>query len=237
MVCGIIFGRLKSPTRTGRVYLTQHLFLAAEETADKRDVACATSALLLLLVVATEQTTKAKTAEQLVDTKSTQETVDQAAKTKTVEELADKVENTSQQQTNSGDDLEQRLGEKRPERVELLLGVGHVGDLLLRVVNGSDNRRGELLQAVGKLVLLRSGLTSLLTALSLSSDAAVGVETTERAVALVQHAATLLDERLDVIDQLFLVELVARCAVGFLDVLETCQCGTCKSVVEYHIPR
>lgn len=78
--------------------------------------------------------------------------------------------------------------------------MGHVGDLLLSVVDGSDNRRGELLQAVGKLVLLRSGLTSLLAALSLSGDTAIGVESTERAVALVQHAATLFDERLDVVD-------------------------------------
>lgn len=97
--------------------------------------------------------------------------------------------------------------------------MGHVGDLLLCVVDGSDNRRCQLLQAVGQLVLLRRSLASLLTALSLSGDAAVGVKTTERAIALVQNAATLLDERLDVVDQLLFVELVARCAVGLLDVL------------------
>lgn len=221
MVCGIIFGRQKSSTRTAHVYQAQHL-LAAKETADKRNVASATSALLLLLVITTEETTQAKTAEQLVDTKTAQKTVDQAAKTKTVEKLANQVENTRQQQTNSGNDLEQRLGEKSPERVKLLLGVGHVGDLLLCVVDSGDNRGSELLQAIGKLVLLRSGLTSLLAALSLSSDTAIGVETTERAVALVQDATTLLDERLDVVDQLVLVELVARCAVCLLDVLIQC---------------
>jgi hypothetical protein len=220
MVCGIIFGGQKSSTRTAHVYQTRRL-LAAEETTDKRNVA-RSSSLLLLLVVTTEQTAKTETTEQLVDTKTTKKTVDQATKTKTVEELTDQVENTSQQQTNSGNDLEQRLGEEAPERVELLLGVRHVGDLLLRVVDGSDNRRSELLQTVGKLVLLRSGLTSLLAALGLSSDAAIGVETTERAVALVQDAATLLDEGLDVVDQLILVELVARCAIGLLDVLEQC---------------
>lgn len=53
MVCGIIFGGQKSSTRTARIYQTQRL-LAAEEAADKRDVARATSALLLLLVT-TEQ--------------------------------------------------------------------------------------------------------------------------------------------------------------------------------------
>lgn len=56
----------------------------------------------------------------------------------------------------------------------------------------------------------------------MSSDAAIGIETTERAVALVQNAATLLDERLDIVDQLLLVELVARCTVGLLDVLGIC---------------
>jgi hypothetical protein len=53
MVCGIIFGGQKSSTRTARIYQTQRL-LAAEEAANKRDVARATSALLLLLVT-TEQ--------------------------------------------------------------------------------------------------------------------------------------------------------------------------------------
>lgn len=205
--------------RFAQIYQAKHLFVTAKQTANKRDVACGVSALLLLLVITTEETTEAKTAEQLVDSKTTQKAIDEATKTKTVKELADKVENTSQQQTNSGDDLEQRLGEQTPEGVELLLGMGHVGDLLLRVVDGSDNRRSKLLQAIGKLVLLRCGLTSLLAALSLSGDAAIGVETTQGAVALVEDATTLLDERLDVVDQLVLVELVARCAIGLLDVL------------------
>ena len=202
---------------------TERLFFSTKKTTNKRDVLnTTTAAAALLLLVTTEETTKAKTAEELVDTKTTQEAVDEATQTETVQQLADQVEDTSQQQTDGSNDLEQRLSEEAPERVELLLGVGHVGDLLLRVVDGSDDRSSELLQAVGKLVLLRSGLASLLAALSLSSDAAIGIETTERAVALVQDAATLFDERLDVVDKLLLVELVARCAVGLLDVLMIC---------------
>jgi primosomal protein N' len=201
----------------------RRLFISAKQTANERDVldTTAAAAALLLLVVA-EETTQAETAEELVDTQTTQEAVDKTTQTKTVQQLANQVENTSQQQTDGSNDLEQRLSEEAPERVELLLGVGHVGDLLLRVVDGSDDRSSELLQAVGKLVLLRSGLASLLAALSLSSDAAIGIETTERAVALVQDAATLFDERLDVVNKLLLVELVARCAIGLLDVLMTC---------------
>lgn len=201
----------------------KRLFVSAKKTANERDVLNTTAAAAaLLLLVTTEETTKAKTAEELVDTKTTQEAVDKATKTETVQQLADQVEDTGQQQTDGSNDLEQRLSEKAPERVELLLGVGHVGNLLLCVVDGSDDRSCELLQAVGKLVLLRSGLASLLAALSLSSDATIGIETTERAVALVQDAATLFDERLDVVDKLLLVELVARCAVGLLDVLMIC---------------
>ena len=53
-------------------------------------------------------------------------------------------------------------------------------------------------------------------------DAAVGVETAERAVAVVEDAGAFFDERLDVVDELLFVELVARGAVGLLDVL--CDC-------------
>jgi hypothetical protein len=62
----------------------------------------------------------------------------------------------------------------------------------------------------------------LLTALGLSSDTAIGVETAERTIAFVENARALLDKRLDVVDKLLLVELVARCAVGLLDVLDGC---------------
>jgi len=53
----------------------------------------------------------------------------------------------------------------------------------------------------------------------LGSDATVGVEASERAVAVVEDAGAFLDEGLDVVDKLLFVELVAGCAVGLLDVL------------------
>jgi hypothetical protein len=100
--------------------------------------------------------------------------------------------------------------------------MGHVGNLLLRVVDGGDDRGSQLLEVVGELVFLGRGLAGLLTALGLGSNATVGVKTTERAVAVVEETRAFLDERLDVVDELLLIELVARCAVGFLDVLDTC---------------
>lgn len=103
----------------------KRLFVSAKKTANERDVLnTTTAAAALLLLVTTEETTKAKTAEELVDTKTTQEAVDEATQTETVQQLADQVENTGQQQTDGSNDLEQRLSEEAPERVELLLGVG-----------------------------------------------------------------------------------------------------------------
>ena len=59
----------------------------------------------------------------------------------------------------------------------------------------------------------------MLAALGLGGDATVGVETAERAVAVVEDAGAFLDEGLDVVYKLLFVELVAGCAVGLLDVL------------------
>ena len=56
----------------------------------------------------------------------------------------------------------------------------------------------------------------------MGGDATVGVETAERAVAVVEDARAFLDEGLDIVDKLLFVELVARCAVGLLDVLDGC---------------
>jgi hypothetical protein len=56
--------------------------------------------------------------------------------------------------------------------------VGHVSNLLLRVVDGGDDSGSELLKVVGELVLLWCGLASLLATLGLCSDATIGIETT-----------------------------------------------------------
>lgn len=144
-----------SSPRPHPVVETRCLFLA-QQAADKRDTAHA-AALLLLLLAATEdisQRAETKATKQLVDSKTAEQAVDKAAQTKTVEQLADQVQDTGEQEANGGDDLEERLGEQAPERVELLLGVGHVGDLLLCVVDGGDDGRGELLEVVGEFVFL-----------------------------------------------------------------------------------
>lgn len=132
--------------------------LAAEQATDDGQVADSAAALLLLLLVSAKDTTQAEAIQQLVDTKATEEAVDQTAQSETVEQLADEAEHTGKQETDCCQDLEERLGEKTPERVELLLCVWHVLQLLLRVVDGRDNGGCKLLECVCQPVLLRRGV-------------------------------------------------------------------------------
>jgi hypothetical protein len=54
----------------------------------------------------------------------------------------------------------------------------HVGNLLLRIVDGGDDSGSELLEVVCELVLLWCGLASLLATLGLCGDATIGIKTT-----------------------------------------------------------
>lgn len=59
-------------------------------------------------------------------------------------ETANNAEDTVEQQTNGGENLEQRLGEETPEGAELLLCVRHALELLLRVVDALGNTASKL---------------------------------------------------------------------------------------------
>jgi hypothetical protein len=50
-------------------------------------------------------------------------------------------------------------------------------------------------------------------------DAAVGVKAAQTAVALLEDAAGFFDQRLDIVYELFFIELVAGSAVGSFNVL------------------
>lgn len=200
------------------------LLLATEHTANDGQTAGATTTTFLLALLAAEakgagDTAETESAEQLVDTESTEQTIDKSTQSKTVEKLANQTQDTCQQKTDGSENLEQRLGHQAPKRVELLLGVRHVADALLCVVDGGDDGSGQLLEGVGQAVLLGSGLLGAGTALGLSSDATVGVEAAQGAVALLQDATTLFDKRLDLVDQIFLVQLFTWGTVGGFDVL------------------
>lgn len=50
-------------------------------------------------------------------------------------QAADKAKDAGQQQADSGENLTKRLHEEAPEGVELLLGVRHVLNLALSIIN------------------------------------------------------------------------------------------------------
>lgn len=96
----------------------------------------------------------------------------------------------------------------------------HVGDTAAAVVDGPDHRLGQLLEQVRQLVFFRSGITRGSPRLGGCGDAAVRVESAERAVAFLEDAASFFEEGLDVFDELFLVELILGSAVGLFDALQ-----------------
>ena len=75
------------------------------------------SRLLLLPSTKTQRfsyAAKAETTQQLVDTQATEQTVDDTTQAQTIEKFADETENTAEEKTDSGNDLEERLGEQAP---------------------------------------------------------------------------------------------------------------------------
>lgn len=58
---------------------------------------------------------------------------------------ADEAENSIKEEADRGNDLEERLGKKAPQRVKLLLCVRHAINLALGVVNCLGDARGQLL--------------------------------------------------------------------------------------------
>ena len=142
--------------------------------------------LLLLLPTQTERlayATEAEAAEQLVDAQAAEQAVDDAAETEAAQQLADETEDAAEQETDGGDDLEERFGEQAPEGVELLLGVGHVVELLLGVLDRLHNGGCELLERVGQGILLRRGFAGGGARFRGGGDVPVRVESSDGAVA------------------------------------------------------
>lgn len=160
-----------------------------------------------------------KSAEQLVDTEAAQYPVDQSSEAETTEQLPHETQDTGKQETDGGDDLEQGLREETPERAETLLRVRHVSNALLRVVDCLDDRGGEFFEQLSQLMLFLGGFPGGSVGLGASSDASIRVEATDSTVALLQDTSTFFEQRLDLLDKFFFVQLILGCAVGLLDVL------------------
>jgi hypothetical protein len=69
-------------------------------------------------------------------------------------------------------------------------------------------------------VLFRACFATCGSGFRLRSDVSVGIEAADRAVTFAEDATAFFDERLDLVDEFFFVELFFRGAVGFVDVLE-----------------
>ena len=181
--------------------------------------------LLLLATAETQRLAYAaetESAEQLVDAQAAEQAVDDAAQAETVEQLADETQDAAEQEADGGDDLEEGFREQGPEGVELLLGVGHVVELLLGVFNRLHDGGCELLERVGEGVLLRCGFAGGGACLCVGGDVSVWVKAADGAVAFLQDATAFFDHGLDVFDKLFFVELVLWCSVCFVEALWTC---------------
>lgn len=174
---------------------------------------------LLLAGQRARQRAQAETVENLVETQAAEQVVHQAAEAQAAEELADKPQDAAEQQTNGRQDLRQRLAQQAPQRVELVLGLGHVLELLLGAIDGGGDLFGELLQDIGQVVLFGRSLVGGGVVLGGGLDAAVRVEAADDAIGFGQDLAALFDEGLDFLDQGLLVEFVLGRAVGSFDFL------------------
>ncbi|GKT65706.1 hypothetical protein ColTof4_03527 [Colletotrichum tofieldiae] len=176
----------------------------------------------------------AKTIEQTVEAQGAEKTVDDLAEAQAVEKTANKVEDTGQEQTDGSKNLEERLSEETPQRVQLLLGVRHVLDLALGALDSLGDGTSQLhqggivdyhssqtylLQTLSEVVLLGRGLTSLRLRFGVLLDASIRVQCAHTAVQLGQDLATLLDKRLDILHELLLVTLLLGLALGSLNLL------------------
>lgn len=98
-----------------------------------------------LFVLSRESTRDAAETEAFkhaVEPQGTEKTIDDATESKAGKKASDEVEHTCEQQSDGGQDLAQRLGQQCPKWVQVLLGVWHVGNLLLGVLNtGNDGAR------------------------------------------------------------------------------------------------
>ena len=74
---------------------------------------------------------------------------------------------------------------------------------------------------VCEFVFLRGGLAGGGAGFGLGGDAAVRVEAADGAVAFLQDAVAFFEEGFDVLDELFFVQFVFGCTVGFFDALGT----------------
>lgn len=179
---------------------------------------------LLLLLPSTKSqtlgdTAQPETAEQLVDAQPAQQAIDQSTESQTIQQFTHQTQDAAEQQPDGGDDLEERFAEQVPQRVQLLLSVRHVRDLLLCVLDRRHDGGRKLLERIGQLVFFLRGLAALRARFGVRGDVPVGIQAPDGAVAFLQNASALLDLGLDLFDQFFFVQLFFGFALRGFDEL------------------
>lgn len=99
----------------------------------------------------------------------------------------------------------------------------HVLELALGIVDALRHVASEILEHVGEVVLLGSGLACRRLVLGIGRDPTIRIQTLDDALGFGEDAAALFDQRPDLPDELFLVALIFGRALGFVDFLVWCQ--------------
>ncbi|SPQ23919.1 ec587532-d39a-4e19-8b3d-fdddee54700c [Thermothielavioides terrestris] len=157
--------------------------------------------------------------EHAVQTQRAEKSIDDPAQSEPAQLKRKTIEHTSQQQAHGRQDLEQRLVQQPPERVQRLLRVRHVLELALGIVDALRHVAREVLEHVGEVVLLRAGLARGRLVLGVGRDPALRVEALDDALGFVEDPPALLDQRPDLPDELLLVALICGRALGLVDFL------------------
>ena len=95
----------------------------------------------------------------------------------------------------------------------------HVRYPFFGVVDRLDDGGGQFLEGFGESVFFGCCFTAGCSGFGVGGDGSVRIETSDGAVAFLEDAVAFFQHGLDVLDELFLVELFFWCSVGFFDTL------------------
>ena len=105
----------------------------------------------------------------------------------------------------------------------------HVGDHTAATIDRASDRLGQLFKLIRQGVFFGRCLVRRGPRLGLRCNMTVGVESPDGAVALLETLPAFFEKRLDVLDQLLLVQFFLWCAFSFFDALQRKDPGLASS--------
>ena len=96
----------------------------------------------------------------------------------------------------------------------------HVLKLPLGVLNALSDIASKILEDIGKVIFLGSSLTGCSLVLGIGCDSAVGIKTLDDTLGFLENTAAFLNQGTNFADECFLVALIFRRALGFVNFLE-----------------